>query len=98
MRIPTVIIINDDNTELEKISILLRDKVRIYKRTSIQGEQLYGLREGLLYFDDKGDRQLILQDVYSEAIQYVEQRLAIVSNRSKELLNKYLTTRSGFNL
>ena len=88
--IPTAIIVKDDNPELDALYDQLKQKVRVYYRTSLQGEKLYGVREGILYFDDKGSRQLLIQDEYSDTIRLIENKLKLIGAKSRELLIKHL--------
>lgn len=93
MRIPTVIIVNDDNDLLEEVGRDLEKLVRVYYRTSVQGEQLYGVWEALLYFGDDGTRQHIFQDEYNGAVSAIQAKLDKMSERNpsaKKLLDDYL--------
>lgn len=62
--IPTVVIVNDDNPELLILGHLLKKIVRVYFRDSVQGEQLYGIFEGVLLFDRDGKRAMNIRDNY----------------------------------
>ena len=89
-RIPTIIIVNDNNKELSQLQKTFSRMVRIYERSSIQGEQLYTIREGIIYFDHEGNKQFTLQDDYSKALARLEQKLEEIDDKSRSLLNKYL--------
>ena len=99
MLLPTIIVVNDDescishNVDLAKLVSTLSLKLRVYLRSSIQGEQLYGVREGILYFDESGHRQRVWRDDYSTVIDEVEKRLAsITDTRVSLLIRKYQDT------
>jgi hypothetical protein len=93
MRIPTAIIVNDDNRELEELANQLYPLLRIYRRNSLEGEKLYGIREGVLYYDDRGDKQMLHQDVYIDTVKQIQNRLATISTPAKSLLDSYLKQR-----
>lgn len=97
MRIPTAIIINDDNQDLIQLTHQLRNLVRVYSRNSLQGEQLYGIREGVIYYDDRGDKQLLHQDFYSDTLKQIQIKLMNISSPSRALLARYLEQRTSTN-
>lgn len=93
MRIPTVIIINDDNQDLVQLAKQLKSMVRVYTRDSLQGEQLYNIREGVIYYDDRGDKQILHQDFYGDTLKQIQNKLTTISSQSRALLSRYLQNR-----
>lgn len=90
MRIPTVVVVNDKNPDLDTLIKELQLMVRVYVRDSVQGEQLYGIREGVIYFDDRGDKQMIHQDMYSDTLRQVQTRLSVIAPQARAMLDSFL--------
>lgn len=88
--IPTVIIVNDKNKELHDLGMLLKNIIRTFHRTSIEGEQLYGIFEGILYVDEFGKQQAKRQDNYSDVLSLVLTKLENIPAHDKVLLKNYL--------
>ena len=88
--IPTVIIINDGNKRLQDLEILLEGLVRTFHRSSIEGERLYGVFEGIIFFDEDGQKQLTRRDDYRDVITQVMTRVRNSKSHNKSLLKEYL--------
>ena len=90
--IPTVVIVNDDNSQLNKLADQLKTKLRVIKRSSVDGERLYGTTffEGVIYFDEFGAKQLTRQDIYDDVSKTIDDKLKLVTPTTRALLQKYL--------
>lgn len=88
--IPTVIVVNDNNHELQNLHAVLRSLLRTFHRSSLDGEKLYGVYEGILYFDEFGNRQFKRVDDYSDVLQLVLNKLANIPAKDKALLKGFL--------
>jgi len=91
--IPTVIIINDNNPELEEFAKHFESLTRVLKRTSIQGEQLYGIFEGIIYCDSDGKYIFKRQDNYADLPAQIENNLSRLSELQALQLKTFLERR-----
>ena len=91
--VPTVVIVNDNNAYLNDLADQLKTQLRVIKRSSLEGEQLYGAAffEGVLYFDENAARQLTRRDNYEDIMQAIQDKLKNLSVNGKLSLNKYLS-------
>lgn len=93
--LPSVVVVNDSknsisyNPILTKLIYTLKPLVKVYLRSSVEGETLYNIREGVMYFDESGLRQRVWKDNYDSVVTEVEARLEKIPTESKPLLNKY---------
>lgn len=94
--IPTVVIVNDDNAFLNQLADQLQTQLRVMKRSSLDGEKLYGATffEGVIYFDEYGAKQLTRQDNYDDVVKAIEDKLKILSMSGKLSLSKYLSSKN----
>ena len=88
--IPTVIIVNDDNPQLEELEELLSNFTRTLRRNSIQGEQLYGMFEGVIFCDSEGNFAVKRRDNYQGLALELVTRLASADQRYQGQLRTYL--------
>lgn len=91
--IPTVIVVHDDNHYLEALTPLFQNITRVFVRSSLDGEKLYGMFEGVLYFDEKGQKQLIRKDDYGDIVFLVLAKLKTLDVRTMLQLKNYLVDR-----
>lgn len=89
-RILTAIIVNDNNNLLEKIADELESKMRVFRRTSLEGEKLYGYYEGISIFDATGNKCLVRYDSYDDVLERAEDTINKLDADSRALLNEYL--------
>ena len=94
--IPTVVIVNDDNSVLEELADKLSSKLRVVQRSSLDGEKLYGATffEGVIYFDEHGSKQLTRMDSYDDVVKCIEDKLKLVSPTTQALLEKHLNNKT----
>ena len=92
--IPTIIIVSDDNPELKKFEELFTNFARVLKRTSLQGEQLYGMFEGIIYIGPEGNYDLKRRDNYEGVVELVLSKLVRLNESVSNQLKDYLSQRN----
>lgn len=89
--IPTAIFINDgNNSELLDLASQMQQICRVIQRTSLQGEQLYKIFEGVLFLNSNGQVAFTRQDEYGDTIKAALFHLYKLDSKSKRQLLKYL--------
>ncbi len=88
--IPTIVVVNDNNEHLKALTSLLANMTRVFHRTSLEGEQLYKMFEGVIFIDENGNQQLIRKDNYTDVVSSVLQRLVTLNAPNHMLLKNYL--------
>jgi hypothetical protein len=88
--IPTLVIVHDNNPILSIYKELLNSICRIVERDSFQGEQLYGMFEGVIFHNHVGQKQIIRKDFYKDLIDAILDQLDQLPLDQKNLLKDYL--------
>jgi hypothetical protein len=89
--IPTAIFVNDgNNSELIDLASQMQNICRVIQRTSIQGEQLYKMFEGVLFLGATGQTVFTRQDEYSDVVKSALFHLSKLDKKNKAQLLKYL--------
>jgi hypothetical protein len=88
--IPTLVIVHDNNPLLNHYKELLHGVCRIVERDSFQGEQLYGMFEGVIFHNHAGQKQIIRKDYYKDLVSAIIDQLEQLPPDQKDLLKDYL--------
>jgi hypothetical protein len=94
--IPTVVIVNDDNAYLNELASQLKTQLRVVRRSSLEGEKLYGAAffEGVLYFDEHGAKQLTRRDNYGDIAVAIQDKLKNLNTNNRLALDNYLSLKN----
>lgn len=93
--IPTVIIINCDSPEVNSYATVFENFTRVLYRTSFQGEQLYGIFEGIVYVSPSGDHEVKRQDNYEGMTELILKKLNNLRVPEQAQLKGYLTKKDN---
>jgi hypothetical protein len=91
--IPTIVIVKDENSSLDKLVPTLKKITRVVERTSFQGETLYSSTtpffEGVLLYNDKGAIVLKRQDDYTDLLDTLMIEILKLPNSAKVQIKNF---------